>query len=56
VNMLQEYQYLVVATQDDALREALVSAGFVLLWEPGCTLYRIAADEYGRMVISPVRP
>lgn len=53
VNMLQEYQYLVVASQDAALREALVNAGFVVRWQEGCTLYRIRTDGYGRMVVAP---
>lgn len=53
VNMLQTYHYLVISADATPLREALVDAGFVLRWKPGCTLYRIARDEFDRMVIFP---
>lgn len=55
VEMLQHYDYLIIASRYYLILPELAKAGFVVNWDKDCPIYRISPLTSGGGIISPVQ-
>lgn len=53
VEMLKEYDYLIIAANHYLIAQELVRAGFVVNWNKDCSVYRIHENSAGKIAVSP---